>query len=129
MELRVEHIQKTYGTKIVLDDVTFSLSQGQKVGLVGNNGSGKTTLFKILMGEVEADAGEITRRQGLITGYLPQDTSLVSDETVRKYVHRVSGMQDLEQRCTVSRCDGRIRTSPGILIRTPHAIHAGWDGP
>ncbi|MBI2984708.1 MAG: ABC-F family ATP-binding cassette domain-containing protein [Candidatus Kerfeldbacteria bacterium] len=102
MELRTEHIQKMYGIKTVLDDITFSLSQGQKVGLVGNNGSGKSTLLKILAGEIEADAGEVTRRQGLVVGYLPQDTSLVSDESVRQYVHRISGMQSLEQRASQS---------------------------
>jgi len=102
MELKVDHIQKAFGTKTVLDDITFSLSPGQKVGLVGNNGSGKSTLLKILAGEIEADSGIVTRRQGLVIGYLPQDTSLVSEETVRQYLHRASGMQDLEQRAAKS---------------------------
>ncbi len=102
MELKAEHIQKAFGTSVVLDDITFSLSKGQKVGLVGNNGTGKTTLLRILAGEVEPDAGTVTRRQGLVIGYLPQDTSLVSDESVRAYLLRVSGMSDLEQRASRS---------------------------
>lgn len=98
MELRAEHIHKTYGTITVLDDVSFSLEKGQKVGLIGNNGTGKTTLLKILAGIVEPDSGTLTIRKGSVIGYMPQDTSLVTDETIRDYLHRVSGIGALEER-------------------------------
>lgn len=96
MELKVEHIYKAYGTITVLDDVSFSLEKGQKVGLVGNIGTGKSTLLKILAGLIEPDAGTVTTRKGLVIGYMPQDTSLVTDETVREYLRRVSGIGALE---------------------------------
>lgn len=82
----------------MLDDISFSLERGQKVGLIGYNGTGKTTLLKIFAGLVEPDSGEVTTRKGAVIGYMPQDTSLVSDETIRDYVRRVSGMADLEER-------------------------------
>lgn len=97
MQLNVKHLHKAFGGKTVLEDVCFTLSEGQKVGFVGNNGSGKSTLLKILAGEMTADSGDIQYRQGLRVGYLPQDTSLAGDEIIRQYILRVSGMQELEQ--------------------------------
>lgn len=97
MELKVEKISKVFGTTTVLDNVSFSLERGQKVALVGNNGTGKSTLLKILAGVVEADSGTVKKRKGLVVAYLPQDTSLFSEETVEQYLHRVSGMALLEQ--------------------------------
>lgn len=96
MEIKADKIHKAYGTIAVLDDISFSLERGQKVGLIGYNGTGKTTLLKILAGLVEPDSGEITTKKDAVIGYMPQDTSLVSDETIRDYVRRISGMADLE---------------------------------
>src|SRR3989338_1333010 len=97
MELKSDKIHKAYGTIIVIDDVSFYLAKGQKVGLIGYNGTGKTTLLKILAGLIESDSGEVTVRRDSVIGYMPQDTSLVSDETIRDYVRRVSGMTTLEE--------------------------------
>ncbi len=97
MEIKADKIHKAYGTITVLDDISFSLERGQKAGLIGYNGTGKTTLLKILAGLVEPDAGEVTVRKGAVVGYMPQDTSLVSDETIRDYVWRISGMATLEE--------------------------------
>lgn len=98
MELKADKIHKAYGTITILDDVSFSLEKGQKVGLIGYNSTGKTTLLKILVGIVEPDSGEITVRKGSVIGYMPQDTSMVSDETVHGYLHRASGIRVLEER-------------------------------
>lgn len=97
MELKADHLQKTYASTIVLEDISFSLAKGQKVGLVGNNGSGKSTLLKILAGLIEPDRGSVIRRAGAIVSYLPQDTSLVTEESIRDYVRRVTGIADLER--------------------------------
>lgn len=98
MEIKADKIHKAYGTITVLDDISFSLERGQKAGLIGYNGTGKTTFLKILAGLVEPDSGEVTTKKDAVVGYMPQDTSLVSDETIRDYVRRISGMADLEER-------------------------------
>lgn len=102
MELKADKIHKTYGAITVLDDISFSLERGQKAGLIGYNGTGKTTLLKILAGLLEPDAGEVTIRRGAAIGYMPQDTSLASEETIRDYVWRVSGMFALERQMETS---------------------------
>ena len=96
--IQATHIQKSYGSMIVLADVSFSLAKGQKVALVGDNGIGKTTLLKIVAGLEETDAGTIEVASTACIGYLPQDTSLVGDETIEEYLRQVTGVDVLERK-------------------------------
>ena len=82
----------------VLANVSFSLAKGQKVALVGDNGIGKTTLLKIVAGLEETDAGTIEVASTACIGYLPQDTSLVGDETIEEYLRQVTGVDVLERK-------------------------------
>ena len=102
LKLKVEHLHKKYGSMTVLDDISFSIEEGVKVGLVGSNGTGKSTLLKILAGEMNADSGTVTRQDGLVIGYMPQDTSVGGDESVFEYIRRVSGFKRLEEEMSVS---------------------------
>lgn len=102
MEIKITKIHKAYGTTVVLKDISLSIEKGQKIGLIGYNGTGKTTLLKIIAGLVEPDSGDITIRKGLSISYVPQDTSLVSDETVHEYICRISGMTILEKEIKTS---------------------------
>jgi len=70
--LSAQNISKTYMERKVLDNVSFFLNEGDKVGIIGINGMGKSTLIKILAGAVEADEGEIIRTNGVRISYLPQ---------------------------------------------------------
>jgi len=87
MEITATKIFKEYGFDVVFDDVSFTIAQGEKVGLVGFNGTGKTTLLKILAGEVQVDAGTVKMPKGAIVGYVPQDTYITTTETVIEYIH------------------------------------------
>jgi ATP-binding cassette subfamily F protein uup len=82
-----------FGYQRLLEAVTLSVAAGEKVGLVGRNGSGKTSLLRILAGNQEADAGEITRQRGLRTGFLPQEFELDPKLTVRENIE--AGAADL----------------------------------
>jgi len=97
MDIKADTIHKAYGTITVLDSISFSLERGQKAGLIGYNGTGKTTLLKILAGLVKPDSGEVMTRKGAVLRYMPQDTSLVSDETIYDYVRRISSVAELEE--------------------------------
>ena len=73
MELvRFQNVVKDYGHVAVLEDVSFKVSSGQKVGLVGPNGSGKTSILRMLVGEEPTSGGVIARAPGLKVGYVPQ---------------------------------------------------------
>ncbi len=71
--LHISSLHKAFGDRVLFDQVSWQIQAGQRVGLCGPNGAGKTTLLKMLSGEVEPDAGEIARPNGLTVGYLPQD--------------------------------------------------------
>ena len=57
--ITINNLSKSYGTRVLFDNLSFSVGKGEKVGLVGRNGYGKTTLLKMITGEAEYDSGEI----------------------------------------------------------------------
>ena len=71
--IQLTSLTKRFGERVLLDDVTWTVSDGERVGLCGPNGAGKTTLLRMLAGMDEPDRGAITRPAGLTIGYLPQD--------------------------------------------------------
>ena len=71
--LQLSSITKSFGDRVLLEDVTWQISAGERVGLCGPNGAGKTTLLKMLAGLDEPDAGTIIKPSALTVGYLPQD--------------------------------------------------------
>ena len=72
----------SYSSHTVLDGATLAIQQGDRVGLVGRNGCGKSTFMKILAGAAVGDTGEVTRKRGLVIGYLPQNFELDDEDTV-----------------------------------------------
>ncbi|HJB61804.1 MAG TPA: ABC-F family ATP-binding cassette domain-containing protein [Candidatus Ruminococcus gallistercoris] len=70
--LTVNNIKKMFGTDVILENVSFEVQKGDRIGLVGINGSGKTTLFKILNGEYTADEGSFTPARETSIGYMEQ---------------------------------------------------------
>jgi ATP-binding cassette subfamily F protein 3 len=71
--LQLSSITKSFGERVLLEDVTWQISTGERVGLCGPNGAGKTTLLKMLAGLDEPDSGSIIKPSALTVGYLPQD--------------------------------------------------------
>jgi len=85
MEIYVQQIKKSYGSKVILNDITFSAGEGDVIGITGRNGCGKSTLLSILAGVNMPDSGNIAfsipggRR---LVGYLPQTNPLIESATV-----------------------------------------------
>jgi ATP-binding cassette, subfamily F, member 3 len=71
--IQISSLTKSFGDRVLFDNVTWQISDGERVGLCGPNGSGKTTLLKILAGLDDCDAGSVVKPSGLTVGYLPQD--------------------------------------------------------
>ena len=82
MLLACKNITKSFGANDVLKNVSFMLQPREKAALVGVNGAGKTTLFKVITGELAADAGEIALAKGAVLGYLAQLSPLDDKNTV-----------------------------------------------
>ncbi|NBB78424.1 MAG: ATP-binding cassette domain-containing protein [Verrucomicrobia bacterium] len=80
--LTISQVSKGFGQKTLFSDISLRLLRGERVGLVGPNGAGKTTLFSIILGETEADSGEIELERDTRIGFLPQESAPTGDETV-----------------------------------------------
>ncbi|MDU2288545.1 MAG: ABC-F family ATP-binding cassette domain-containing protein [Clostridium celatum] len=80
--LSCKDICKSYGIRDVLKDITFSINEGDKVGIIGANGEGKSTLFKIITKEISQDSGEIFIDKNKTLGYLSQNLALDSDKNI-----------------------------------------------
>ena len=68
--LDVQNLTKRFGAQILFDNISFSIAEGQKVGLIAQNGTGKSTLLSILTGEGGNDGGSVIYRRDIKTGYL-----------------------------------------------------------
>ncbi|MCR3955088.1 MAG: ABC-F family ATP-binding cassette domain-containing protein [Gudongella sp.] len=80
--MTVENLSKSYVEKILVQNVTFGVNEGDKIGLVGINGTGKSTLLKVLAGVEEKDTGTITKGKDVTISYLPQNPDFDKDSTV-----------------------------------------------
>ena len=90
--LTAHNISKSFNIKKILTDVSFSINPSDRVGLIGPNGSGKSTLLKIIIGQLEADQGSITRNPpDLEIGYLPQAYEFPPGITLGKLISQFSG--------------------------------------
>ena len=80
--LDVQNLTKSFGAHVLFQDISFSVAEGQRVGLVAKNGTGKSTLMSILTGKEGYDSGSIIFRRDLKTGFLEQEPHFEPDETV-----------------------------------------------
>ena len=80
--LTIAGLSKSFGGRQLFDDVSLTLLSGERVGLVGPNGAGKSTLLKIILGQEQPDAGEVTFIRGTRFGYLPQESEPAGNESV-----------------------------------------------
>jgi ATP-binding cassette subfamily F protein 3 len=82
MILACKNVSKSFGTDQILNSVSFHVNDREKAAIIGINGAGKSTLFKVIMGELSADEGEIIFSKGSTVGYLSQHQELSSDNTI-----------------------------------------------
>jgi len=90
--LNAQGISKAFGAKPLFQNVSFTVSEGDRIGLIGPNGSGKSTLLRILAGTEVPDSGDLAVRKRLRLSYVAQDSKFASGESVRAVVER--GLRD-----------------------------------
>ncbi|MGI8313490.1 ABC-F family ATP-binding cassette domain-containing protein [Halobacillus mangrovi] len=85
--LSVDHISKSYGDKDLFHDLSFTIANNQRIGLIGVNGTGKSTLLKVLAGIEKGDAGDLEHAKDFTVEYLPQEPDLDEDKTVLEQIY------------------------------------------
>ncbi len=86
--LNTRSIAKSYGPTTLFTDLSLTIEDGDRLGVIGPNGSGKSTLLEILAGRREPDSGEVVKRSGTTVAYVPQDSQFASGESVRGVIER-----------------------------------------
>jgi len=100
--LNADKITKSYTEQPLLENISLSIHEGDKIGLIGMNGTGKSTLLKIISGKEEAEGGSITKTNGVRIGYLPQNPVFQKDLTVLEQVLQdvsVNERESVEYEC------------------------------
>ncbi|HYK42451.1 MAG TPA: ATP-binding cassette domain-containing protein, partial [Thermoanaerobaculia bacterium] len=106
--VRAEGVRKSYGDRLLMDDLSFDLPRGGIVGIIGPNGAGKTTLFKMIMGQEKPDAGKLTVGDTVVASYVDQDrdrpdpSKSVHDEISGGLDRIVVGKREIPSRAYVS---------------------------
>ena len=95
IDLQIENISKSFGELELFSDISFTVEERQRIGLVARNGKGKSTLLKIIAGEEPWDNGKITLRNGVHVGYLEQEPEFASEVTVIEACLQRSGKADI----------------------------------
>ncbi|MBU7574374.1 MAG: LPS export ABC transporter ATP-binding protein [Hydrogenophaga sp.] len=131
--LEARGLQKSYGSRKVVKDVSLAVFKGEVVGLLGPNGAGKTTSFYMLVGLLRSDAGQILldnqpieslpihRRARLGLGYLPQEASIFRKLSVADNVRAVLELQEDEQGKSLDRATIEARLD--ALLQDLHVEH------
>src|SRR2546425_7127163 len=91
--IQLSALTKSFGDRVLLDNVTWQIAPGERVGLCGPNGAGKTTLLRMMAGLDEPDSGTIVKPSVLTVGYLPQDGLTHAGRTV--FEEASSAFEDL----------------------------------
>ncbi len=99
MILSCSHVSKSFGTDVVLNDISFHIEENEQAAIVGINGAGKSTLLKIIVGELPSDQGFVTLARGKTMGYLAQHQDLASHQTIYGELLEVKrAVLDMEER-------------------------------
>ena len=103
--ITAEHITKAYGVRKIFDDASFSVQEGEKIGILGINGTGKSTLLRILAGEDETDTGDIVMAGGLVISFLPQAPVPDAEKSVLDYVMDGHSEREAQARSMLNRLE------------------------
>jgi ATP-binding cassette subfamily F protein uup len=120
-------ISKSFGSRLLFENISLGVSDGERLGLIGPNGSGKSTLLKILSGRLDADSGTISLRRNTRVGYVPQDAVFPEDRSAAEVVAGAIAnerLDDLERAARINQTLGRAGFTDGS-VRTS-ALSGGW---
>ena len=102
--LKLENVRKTYGSLVAVDDLSFTVKDGEIFGLLGENGAGKTTTFRMIMGLLEPDKGKITLDGKKIDykvtdkiGFVTEERSLLTKLTVKEMIEYYGVLKGMDE--------------------------------
>lgn len=120
--LQANNLSKEYNGQKIFSDLSFTINDKQKIGVIGINGAGKSTLFKIIIGEEKADEGEIITHSDTNIGYLQQNDNWLEDESALSFLNRQSGRPEWRIRQVAS----KFELGEKMLKQLAKSLSGGW---
>jgi ATP-binding cassette subfamily F protein uup len=120
-------LAKSYGSRMLFENISLGISEGERLGLIGPNGSGKSTLLKILSGRLEPDSGTVSLRRNVRIGYVPQETEFPAGQTVAAVIaEAIAGerLDGLERAGRINLTLGRAGFADGSVAAD--SLSGGW---
>lgn len=120
----IHSLSKSFGSRLLFKEISFTISKGERIGLLGPNGAGKSTLLKILMGFEPSDGGEISKRKGLKVGYASQVPEFpdLTVEDVLKQAASPGDPHEIETRARILL--GKAQFTD--FFQNAHTLSGGW---
>ena len=120
-------LTKSYGSRLLFENIALGISEGERLGLIGRNGAGKSTLLRILAGQLEPDGGSVSFRRNTRVGYVPQEAEFPESHTVHEVIAAAivgEHLDELERAARINQTLGRAGFTDATL-RT-EALSGGW---
>jgi len=121
--LEAKNIYKKYGLQLVLDDLSFQVSEGSKIALIGRNGAGKSTLLKILLGDIEMDRGSVNIFEWTRVGVIHQNEVLPNDRSTLTYLEEKSAKPSWE----VKKMGSKFGLHEDHMSKAPAELSGGYQ--
>src|ERR1700733_13156018 len=125
--LNAQGLTKAFGATALFREISFTVSDGDRIGLIGPNGAGKSTLLKVLAGDEDADAGDVAVRKRARVGYVEQESSFAPGMTVRAVLEAAL----VRAKVSDGEHEGRLRETSGRtgfpdLAAEAATLSGGW---
>ncbi|HYG73732.1 MAG TPA: ABC-F family ATP-binding cassette domain-containing protein [Planctomycetota bacterium] len=127
--LNCQSISKTYGTRLLFENLTFGMNEGECLGIIGPNGSGKSTLLKIIAGVEQPDSGTINMKRALRLGFVPQEDVFEAGLSAEQILAAELENEHLEPEARANRIDAvlsRIGFAPDWKTASVETLSGGW---
>jgi len=123
--IKITDLCKSFGSRVLFDNLNLSVNAKEKVGLVGRNGHGKTTLFKILLGEMDYDSGTISVPKNYKVGYLQQHISFTKSTAVEEACIALP-KSETEEKWKAEKVLSGLGFSAADMLKNPHEFSGGY---
>ncbi|MEO8371852.1 MAG: ATP-binding cassette domain-containing protein, partial [Candidatus Solibacter sp.] len=120
-------LTKSYGSRLLFENIALGISEGERLGLIGRNGAGKSTLLRVLAGQLEPDSGVVSFRRNTRVGYVPQEAEFEDGHTVHEVIATAIAsehLDELELEARINQTLGRAGFTD-TAVRTDE-LSGGW---